>query len=146
MWGTSLDLGILWWCQPSEPCWHDFTCSWDFRLLCCSCIALGRDLGAIFEILKNCLGPAVGHLWPSEFQLSLFAVNKYYFQRSPRIKVENMAEMAPAIWKTWASPPWATEESRHEDLCHHGSNRAGLTPNWIIQSNLQRCFLIGCIF
>lgn len=54
--------------------------------------------------------------------------------------------MSPTIWKTLASPPWATEENRNEDLCHHGSNRVNLTPNWITQSNLQRLFLIRCIF
>lgn len=45
------------------------------------------DLGAILEILVNCLRPAVGHLRPSEFQLNSSAVNKYHFLRATRMKV-----------------------------------------------------------
>lgn len=42
--------------------------------------------------------------------------------------------MAPAIWKTLASPPWAAVENRNEDsTCHHGINKVSLTPNCINQ-------------
>lgn len=45
------------------------------------------DVGAILEILENCLRPAVGHLQPSEFQPNSSGVNKYHFLRATRMKV-----------------------------------------------------------
>lgn len=75
--------GTLWSCQSYEPRWLDSTCSWDFRLFCCSCMAFGwpgSHPWNIRELLKT------RHLWPFEFQLSS-SVNKWRVLRATRMKV-----------------------------------------------------------